>query len=295
VTFDTLTVRTNGSGKVTPNLNGRLLEVGGVYRMKAVPASGQAFAGWNGDPSLPATLTFAMQPDLVLEAGFVPTPFPVIKGSYAGLMAGTDGVAPENSGYFSVNVTTGGKFTGKLLIAGKRHGFRGQLDITGRGTAMVRRGSLPSVELTFWFDMTGGTDAVKGFANGGAWAANLTGDRNVFSSKWNPAVQAGSRAFILEQADDLAAIAGTGSSAISTGGNARVKGKLNNGRAFSAGSLLARNGDCPVYLSFNRGTEVVIGWLNFPATAAPTASGTVLWVSTGTNAFAATLHAASAP
>jgi hypothetical protein len=37
----------------------------------------------------------------------------------------------------------------------------------------------------------------------------------------------------------------------------------------------------------------VIGWLNFPA--APAAGGTVVWARTGTNAFVATLTAASAP
>jgi hypothetical protein len=70
---------------------------------------------------------------------------------------------------------------------------------------------------------------------------------------------------------------------------------LDDGRAFGAGSSLARNGDYPFYLSLNRGQEIVIGWLNFPAAGTPTASGTVLWVRSGTNSFAATLQAASAP
>jgi hypothetical protein len=35
----------------------------------------------------------------------------------------------------------------------------------------------------------------------------------------------------------------------------------------------------------------VLGWVNFPDSTA--ASGTVLWVKTGTNGFAATLQAAS--
>jgi hypothetical protein len=78
-------------------------------------------------------------------------------------------------------------------------------------------------------------------------------------------------------------------------GATRVRGKLSDGRVFSAGSLLAKNGDYPFYLSLNHGNELVIGWLNFPPTNAPTASGTVLWVRNGTNGFAATLQAASTP
>jgi hypothetical protein len=57
--------------------------------------------------------------------------------------------------------------------------------------------------------------------------------------------------------------------------------------------LLARNGDCPFYLSLSHGSEIVAGWLNFSVPPAPAASGTVLWVGSGTNAFAATLQAAS--
>jgi hypothetical protein len=103
------------------------------------------------------------------------------------------------------------------------------------------------------------------------------------------------RAFILERADDTAITAATGSSLISRNGRARVRGKLDDGRVFSAASVLARDGDYPFYLSLRHGNEVVIGWLNFPAAPSPAATGTVLWVRSGTNAFAAALQAASAP
>jgi len=71
-------------------------------------------------------------------------------------------------------------------------------------------------------------------------------------------------------------------------------GKINARlRPFARISALAKNGDCPFYLSFNRGAEVVIGWLNFPSGQAPAADGSVLWVTTGANSFAATLQASS--
>jgi hypothetical protein len=68
-----------------------------------------------------------------------------------------------------------------------------------------------------------------------------------------------------------------------------VRGKLVDGRSFSVSSSLAKNGDYPFYLSFNRGTEIIIGWLNFPAGQQPSSSGTVFWVNSGTNAFAKSL------
>lgn len=68
---------------------------------------------------------------------------------------------------------------------------------------------------------------------------------------------------------------------------------MRDGRAFGISTTLAKNGDCPFYLAFHHGSEVVIGWLNFPAGQEPLANGTVLWVNAGTNAFAATLQAAA--
>jgi hypothetical protein len=58
-------------------------------------------------------------------------------------------------------------------------------------------------------------------------------------------------------------------------------------------SSLAENGDYPFYLSLNHGTELVIGWLNFPAAREPAAGGSVVWSNTGTNAFARSLQVSS--
>jgi hypothetical protein len=83
------------------------------------------------------------------------------------------------------------------------------------------------------------------------------------------------------------------SNRIAFSGAAHLRGKLVDGGSFARVSALAMNGDCPFYLSCNRGTEVVLGWLNFPGAESFDAFGSVLWVRTGTNAFAATLQAAA--
>jgi subtilisin family serine protease len=229
------------------------------------------------------------------EADTVSGPFARAKGRYAGLMAGTNGVLPDNAGYFRLTVTAAGRFTGKLAMGGRRYGFHGTLDPSGDASVMVKRGKLKPLALTLHLDLVHGTDEIIGSVTDGDWTSELSGGRNIFHAKSNPARQAGARAFILARADESRATAATGLSTLSKSGAARVKGRLTDGRAFSAASLLTRDGDCPFYLSFSKGSEVVIGWLNFPASPAPTASGTVLWVRTGTNAFAATLQAALAP
>jgi hypothetical protein len=101
------------------------------------------------------------------------------------------------------------------------------------------------------------------------------------------------RSFVLQRADN-STMAASASSSISSGGTVWVHGKLGDGRLFSAASTLAKNGDYPFFLSLNRGGEIVIGWLNFPATQNPAISGAVVWLKAGTNTLATVLQATSA-
>jgi len=74
-----LVVKINGKGKVTPEYNGVLLEIGKTYKMKAIPGPGCAFAGWTGSvTSRPATLTFVMQANLAFTANFVDVQRPTV-------------------------------------------------------------------------------------------------------------------------------------------------------------------------------------------------------------------------
>jgi hypothetical protein len=166
----------------------------------------------------------------------------------------------------------------------------------GNAAVAVSRGKLSSpLRLTLHADLSNSTDRVSGSLTDGAWVSSVSGDRNVFNSKLNPAAQAGMRNFVLERADNTTVEAGVGAGRISPSGAASVSGSLDDGTKFRTASLLAKNGDCPFYLSLSKGNEVVIGWLNFPKAENPTATGTVLWVRSGTNTFSAQLQAASAP
>ncbi len=290
-----LVVGTNGFGRVVPNLNGRPLAVGKSVRLRAVPGPGQLFAGWEGSASTSPVLTFTVQSNLTLVAYFVPSPFPVVKGGYAGLVAGTNGVTPESSGYFRLRVTSMGKFTGRLLNGGHGYGFHGQFNLAGEALVTVGRRQLNPLTLKLHVALTNTTDQVGGSVTDGNWSSELSADRNVFDARWNPAQQAGVRAFVLQPAGDASSTAASGMSRIGLGGSASLRGKLQDRRGFAMASALAGNGDCPFYLSFNRGSEVVIGWLNFPTGQAPGANGTVLWADAGTNGVGAKLLAASAP
>jgi subtilisin family serine protease len=287
-------ILTNGIGRVTPDLDGRSLEVGKTYTVKAVPGAGQIFAGWSGAEGGLPSLTFTMRSNLVLTASFVPSPFPPVKGTYTGLVLDSDGVLPENSGCFSFRLTAMGQFTGQLTLAGSRRGFHGRFGLDGQAVFTVARGPQPPLLVTLRLDLTNRSDKVLGSVADTQRASGLEGDRNVFDPLSNPAQQAGTRSFVLEEGAAAGAnLAATGASLIRRSGAASLRGWLSDGRAFTRSTTLARDGDCPFYLSLNRGTEVVVGWLNFPPGPVPAAGGTVVWVRTGTNAFATTLQVAA--
>ena len=67
-----LSVSVNGSGTISPNLDGQFIEVGKTCTMTALPGAGSAFAGWSGTISgSQAQLAFVMPSNLVLAANFV--------------------------------------------------------------------------------------------------------------------------------------------------------------------------------------------------------------------------------
>jgi hypothetical protein len=109
-----------------------LLQVGKTYAATAKGVDGSVFDGWSDAESNALTaaseLTFTMQENLVLQAGFIPNPFAAIAGQYIGLFMPDDGNTVRNSGYASFSITTKGTFSGYLQIGATRHNLSGQLD-----------------------------------------------------------------------------------------------------------------------------------------------------------------------
>lgn len=290
-TTATMHMEVSGVGTISPNLDGRALQLGKTYTVTAKPGRDQLFAGWEGINSTSASLTFVMREGLSLKAKFVPSPFVNLRGAFNGLVFNPDGIAPESSGAFTLTLTRLGTFSGRLHIGGGSYGFRGQFDLNGRANVVVQRPYQNPVALALTLDLAGGGTEISGSVSSGGWAAKLSADRNVFSALNNPAPQAGNVNFVLQRAAQNPDAVANGLSRIAINGATKVKGALLDGRKFSRASTLARNGDYPFYLSLSGGTEVVIGWVNFPSASIAAANGTVVWARTGTNAFATTLQA----
>ncbi len=291
-----VTVRTNGLGAVTPGLDGKLLEIGKSYSIRALPAPGQLFTGWPGQSWQNASLNFVMQSNLVLVANFVPNPFLPVKGSYAGLVYDTNGVLPATSGQFSLQLANAGGYSARFNLGTRSYSISGQFDLSGRASATIRRLPLSPLAVNLSVDLAKGTGQVSGSVSDGTWTADAFGDLGVFNSRLNPAPQAGTRPFALRQVlpdGTVPAASGTptNTARISAGGGVTLSGMLADRRRFNLNSTLARGGEAPCYLSLSNGREVMIGWLNFPQTPTNAVLGTIFWTATGTNAFATSLRA----
>jgi Divergent InlB B-repeat domain/Bacterial Ig domain len=78
VLTDWLTVQTTGSGTVSPNYNGKNMEIGKTFSMTATAVKGFAFLNWTSSLTANAAkLTFVMASNLTFTANFVEVTRPV--------------------------------------------------------------------------------------------------------------------------------------------------------------------------------------------------------------------------
>ena len=119
-------VQANGSGSISPNYNGQLLEVGKTYSMTATPTVGFAFVNWTGSVvTNNATVQFVMASNLTLTANFIDTNKPTF--SITNLVAGQR----VSNAVFTVKGTA----TDNLQVAGVQYQLNGGSWSNTTGTA----------------------------------------------------------------------------------------------------------------------------------------------------------------
>ena len=250
-----VTVRINppGWGKVSPNLDGELLEHGKVYQMVARPASGFIFGGWSdGVSSNQPVLNFTMRPALGLTANFTTNPFPSLKGTYSGLIWDTNGVRPESSGIFKINLTARGAFSGKVTIQNKAYPMRGQLDYTGFIRFAILRRPMTNLALTLSFDMSG-ENSVTGSVES-EWSSVLRGNRVVSIAELDPGLRG--KLFQFDLAIDEEKV---GDGNVKAASALKIRGRILDER-FSQVLFPSASGESAFYFSWNRGGAVLLGW-----------------------------------
>jgi len=217
---------------------------------------------------------------LTNSAYFIPSPFAAVAGAYNGLFYDTNNVTPTNAGFFTLNATYLGKFSGSLQLAGARNSFSGQFDSRGLGQTTISRGTLAPLNLRLQLDMTYGTGHITGSVSNSAWAAELSGDLAAFNGSTSIAPQQGRYTFAIPGAGAAPQPAGDGWGAVmvDAAGNAHLSGSLADGTSVAQVVPVSRSGEWPLYASLSSGQGLLLGWLAFSSGANPPLGGDVWWL-----------------
>jgi uncharacterized repeat protein (TIGR02543 family) len=283
-----MTVGTSGSGTITPNLNGRLLEIGKRYSMTAAPGAGYILSNWIGSAaSESTTLTFTMQSNANVTAQFVPNPFPAVQGTYNGLYYQEDGVEHHSSGFLRVTVTDRGSFSASLRSVGRTNAFTGQFNAGGRAQKTVSRTGLPALTINMQLPLGAGSEELSGTVSDGSWSASYLADRSGWDTTNNP--YQGRYSLVLPgQAGDTTSPAGHGygSALIDRAGNLLLSGRSADGQILGQSVPLSRSGEWPLYVGLYRGKGSILSWLTLRNDQAAPVNGLLSWIKSPSTATA---------
>ncbi len=168
------------------------------------------------------------------------------------------------SGYFRLNVSRNGHFSGKLLIAQHHASFSGKFNSAGTAYVPVQVGTgiytctgvgwgsycyeVKELKWTLILQLTNGLDEVEGQIvsyEGNGWSGSLLGDRAGYSATTNPAPQAGRYTAILPgNSDSQSGPAGDGYAAlmVDKAGNVRLLGSLADASKVTCSSIRSAGG-----------------------------------------------------
>ncbi|MGZ4987126.1 MAG: Ig-like domain-containing protein [Limisphaerales bacterium] len=253
-----ISVGISGNGSVSPNLDGRFIQIGQRCIMTALPAAGYVFNGWSGDISSGTqTISFAMQQDLSLQANFVPNPFIPVMGLYNGLVT-TDQTDIDHEGCFRATVGSSGAFSAMLYLGRQVFSFAGKF--TGDGdysTTIVRDGT--SYQIILQLHVADDSDQLTGTIDDGSVTAAISSDRWTWNARTNPA-PAGRYTVLIPGGDspDQPQGAGYATVNVTTSGTISYFGRLSDGMAVSRSTYLAKDGTWP-FFNWGSGFDIVLG------------------------------------
>ena len=250
---------------------------GSNYTVTAVASPGYSFTGWTGGISDPnPSLTFVMQPGLVLQANFVPTPFVPTNGTFNGLFYANTGVTHQNSGFITVTTTASRNYSGKLQIGGGTYSISGQLDLAGMATNIIARPHQSSLTVQL---ATRGSELMFGTVSSeNSWAAEIIADRAVYNPQTHPAPQTGQYTLLVAGTNGDSTLpegSGYGTVTVSQSGSVSFAVSLADGTKLSHSAPLSQNGQVPFYASLYKGQGSILGWIIFTDDAVLT--GNLSW------------------
>jgi hypothetical protein len=289
VRLSPLLMTTNGCGRISsPGLSQpSYAEVNRTYTITALPGAGWLFSNWvaraGGVSQVVGTspkLLFVAQPEMTLQANFVPNPFIARKGSYAGLSYDKDNYAHPSAGFFSGTLTDRGGFSARLQMAGKTYALAGQFALDGTLSKTIPRLGSSPLNLNLQLDPLS-QDAILGRISDGTWTAELIAYRATFNTATNPAPQAGKYTLIIPGSEDASIEPGGdgfGTLTVDKSGNVIFAGTLGDGTKVSQSTFIARAGFWPLYLPLYGGAGSLLGWLAFTNEPGSDIRGLLNWI-----------------
>jgi hypothetical protein len=270
-----LTVQTNGGGTLKDNnFKGTDLDVNKTYSITALPASGQIFLHWtDGQGNIltnGTTCSFTMTPGLTLVASFIPNPFLNLAGTYTGLFGDANDFSPSRAGSFSATLTTQGRLTAQLGLAGTTYRPSGTLSPYGAFSQSFTGPGGEALQAQLQLDLSG-QQGLAGTISSSSWSVPLT----AYLPQPAAHLASGGKNYtlVIPGAAD-AAIApggfGFGTVSVSSSGAIKYSVTLGDGSTINGGSVVVGSGQWPLCLSpsGNAGKELAWGWLSFPTNSA---------------------------
>jgi hypothetical protein len=254
--------------------------------MTAVPSKGNLFIGWTGLGSNVSTakVTFKMFTNLVLTANFVTNRFPAVVGTYNGLFCrtndGTNLVSPESAGFFTMQTTSAGGYSGNILVAGNKVTLSGTFDYTGHATNSVKlAGYAAPFTLNLYLDLTNNTGEVYGSLSNATWNTSVLGYRGVSSLGTNTTPAAGKYTLTVPGAGAYTN-SGTATIVVAKTGSITLSGKLADQSALSQTVVVSKDGWWPIYGSYTKGSGLLWGWVK---SEQKTTTGVLRWIKPSTS------------
>lgn len=231
----------------------------------------------------------------IRKSSFVPGApsdlFPSPNSQFNGLITSTNGVVPQQSGYFKITVYPSGSFSGNMLIGGRRISLNGYFSPDGTATSYLYRVYNEDCCYTYWYlawiiDLViiPGTDEIQGtvfYTGPGPWVSELLGFRNGPWNNSNPSPFAGRYTIRFPgSADPTIAPSGDGYATvnINSRGYATLGGALANNFRFSRNAQISTNGYLPLSIPTVSGQGIFIGWLTFNLSPARDVVGDTVWI-----------------
>ncbi|TAK91640.1 MAG: hypothetical protein EPO07_19680 [Verrucomicrobia bacterium] len=278
-----LIVQTNGSGIVTPNYGGALLEIDKLYTLTAKPLPRNLFVGWSGSlTSTNSKLSFSMQSNLVLQANFVTNPFVALKGNFYGLFSETNEVRnPDHSGAFTLSLLEAGTYSGSFQLGAKKLGAKGAFNWLGQTVLSLKPSVTETVTVVLRLDVTNQTQWVEGTIGNALWSAPVAGYRAPVYPKGATSPLAGKYTLVLPGSDDAANQPGGdsyGTIAVSASGALKLAGKLADGTALSQGIPVSADGWWAWYSPLYSSKGSVYGWMHFTNRLDSNLEGKPSWI-----------------